>query len=716
MIEISTPQSNVNDTEATVVEWLVDNGEQVKAGQTIITIETSKAAEEVEAPADGFLHQGVAHGDVIEVGEALGWIAETADAITEPASSNEDNIKVTPKAQALADRHGIDLSKIKLKGIITEKKIQNLIGDESSKPEPSKLIDSAHMTPLTKVQKGARKAVEHSRRNAVEAYITAEVEITQTLQLLERLVNAKNTLVTLTDLTMYRVANLLEEFPRFNATLIDDEILEYAQVNVGATVEVDGDLYVINIHDADKISLSKLAKTRQQRVLDLFRSKGDPQAQKNGTFTVTVLDEANLVHQFPIIFPDQAAILGLGATRQVLVPDGDGGTRVADKIGLTLTYDHRFLNGGMAAKFLQAICESLADVSDIGSNTIKEKPASTSEVSYISDLKKIMAPILQCEPEEIPDSAQINKFRGWDSLAQMKMVLAIEMAFKRPISNEHSMQLLTLDAFNTFLAEVPLAKDKKSIRWNGTAGSLTKYISEALLSMGVKKGETLMVHSFIGETIHIAGNAEAIIQGLQNVVGPTGTIVMPIFTTAFTNNRYLDRDNEPSETGALTEVFRNIEKVKISYHPYHRFAALGEKAAHICAEHSDTSFGPDSPMAKMHELNARIVMISTDWFPVTFFHYIEEKIDVPYRKFKTFSGTVTSNGKETEEKWRMLVRPRGSSTQLAFAEFGDRINAAQLSCGAEAGPLHLVSALMKDVYDYTVEALEEDINCLVKLE
>ena len=53
---------------------------------------------------------------------------------------------------------------------------------------------------------------------------------------------------------------------------------------------------------------------------------------------------------------------------------------------------------------------------------------------------------------------------------------------------------------------------------------------------------------------------------------------------------------------------------------------------------------------------------------------------------------------------------------MAFAEFGDRINAAQLSCGAEAGPLHLVSALMKDVYDYTVEALEEDINCLVKLE
>lgn len=335
----------------------------------------------------------------------------------------------------------------------------------------------------------------------------------------------------------------------------------------------------------------------------------------------------------------------------------------------------------------------------------------------MDDLKNkictLMADVFECGIEEITESAQINNVKQWNSLSHMKMVLALEEMFSIEISPVEAIRLITFKAIFNFLQKEPKLK---AVSRNLADNKLPfqKQFEEGLRNVGLTRGDVVLVHSFSGALASAEGGFAKVLAAFNSVIGDDGTLVMPAFTSAFVENGYLDREKSTSEVGMLTDYFLKEPDVSISPHPYHRFVATGRHAREVCESHSNTSFGPDSPMARMCDLNAKILLISVDWGVVTFFHYVEELFQVPYREFKTFEGDISSNGLISSESWRMFVRPLGSGVENNFDAFGTRFLKTGLSKKAENKLVSLESIDMKVLLGYTVACLEMDAECLIK--
>lgn len=365
VIDITVPQTNVNDYAAKVVAWHGEDGSAVRSGQLLVVIETSKAAEEIVAPADGFIRIAAKPGSEVSVGGRLGWLASSPEELPINESGVAGAVKATDKARALAEQLGVDLASLSVAGIVTERHVREAAGrgaaGAGSAPMPAALpVPAVRRVPLSRIQLGVRAAVTRSRDEAVAAHLLGEATVDVALDRLDAIIDDQGILVTLTDLVIHQTARALRDFPRLNAVLVGDEVYEYAEINVGATIEAGGDLFVAVIHGADTRDLAAIAERRQEIAFALFKGDVDPAALARGTFTVTVLDQPALAHQLPVIFPGQAAILGVGAPRRVVRPDEDGATPVRSVVGLTLAYDHRYVNGAEAARFLQAVADGLA--------------------------------------------------------------------------------------------------------------------------------------------------------------------------------------------------------------------------------------------------------------------------------------------------------------------------------------------------------------------
>lgn len=323
----------------------------------------------------------------------------------------------------------------------------------------------------------------------------------------------------------------------------------------------------------------------------------------------------------------------------------------------------------------------------------------------VSRLKAVMAAVLKC-PAEAVELARINKTKGWDSLAQLNLMLALESEFGVAIAPAQAMRLLS---FKTILAFLEQTAPAPAIIRPASATEAAAALAEGLRQVGITAGDTVMVHSYIGEVVALEGAADRLIEALLTAVGPEGTVGMPLFSEHFTQGGAIDRHGSPSEMGALTERFRTWPGVRISPHPYHRFAFAGGRAEELSGPHGPTSFDDASPLARMHRLGGKLLMLSVDWDVVTFFHYLEERAAVPYRFHKEFTGTVDGQ----PATWKMHVRALDSGVKNDFAGFGRRLDAAGLSRQSTAGPFALCAADMTAVWDFTRAALAEDPLCLV---
>ena len=345
LTEIRVPQSNVNDTTAMVVSWAVEDGDFVAIGEELLVLETSKVSEEVTAPTKGFLRINAAAGTDVAVGGLLAWIAKDETEFPIVADQVESSINATARAKELAAELGIELKTIVARGIITEKHIREL-SDMTVRLEgvPSKLV------PLSHVQKVVLETVTRSTNEVAQAVLFGQADVTKAMATLESLVETEDIFISLTDLVMYVVSCVLFDFPHLNATLDGDSIRFYKEINIGATVEVENELYVINVHRANEISLIQVAEKRQEYIMALFKNTPIAGSLAGGTFTTTVLDQPAVQYQMPLIFPGQSGILGLGAVNDV---EGQ------KNVGLSLSYDHRIVNGNYAARFLQKVADEL---------------------------------------------------------------------------------------------------------------------------------------------------------------------------------------------------------------------------------------------------------------------------------------------------------------------------------------------------------------------
>ncbi|MBF0186986.1 MAG: 2-oxo acid dehydrogenase subunit E2, partial [Magnetococcales bacterium] len=166
--------------------------------------------------------------------------------------------------------------------------------------------------------------------------------------------------LNITDLVVHQVARLLKQFPLLNASLTESGIQNHETIDIGVTTDVQERLYLVTLPDADTIPLHAMSLKRLGNVMELMRGNHHAVDLSGGTFAVTVLNEPATSHQIPIIYPGHAAILGLGGVQTRFRPGDDGLPTLRQIVGLCISYDHRFINGALASRFMQAVADALA--------------------------------------------------------------------------------------------------------------------------------------------------------------------------------------------------------------------------------------------------------------------------------------------------------------------------------------------------------------------
>ncbi|HXD98084.1 MAG TPA: dihydrolipoamide acetyltransferase family protein [Candidatus Acidoferrum sp.] len=395
-----------------VLKWLKNPGDSVRKGEPIVEIETDKVTVEVEAPASGVLREVSAQpGDVVPVGKAIALIFAAGEVPVAPApaapaaaASAPGPVKASPLARKVAEQHGVDIAAVKTASGRVEKadvlayveskkgsasngapariaaaspKARRLAAERGvdlrvvsgSGPGGAVLAADLPAAAAPAVQRAAAAAgvsnvwrimaerMTASWTTAPHFYLVREVNVSRLVTWRDRASKQTGVRITYTDLLIRLVAATLARHPRANASWKDGTIVQHTDINIGLAVAIDDGLVVPVLHRADALSLAEIAARREDLVTRAQTGKLRPADIQGGGFTISNLGMYGVDAFNAIVNPPQAAILAVGriADRVVAL---DGQPAVQPTMVLTLSCDHRALDGARGAQFLG----SLADV------------------------------------------------------------------------------------------------------------------------------------------------------------------------------------------------------------------------------------------------------------------------------------------------------------------------------------------------------------------
>ena len=173
--------------------------------------------------------------------------------------------------------------------------------------------------------------------------------------------------------------------------------------------------------------------------------------------------------------------------------------------------------------------------------------------------------------------------------------------------------------------------------------SLTRdQIAAALRTLGLQTGAIVFVHSSMSSMGYVEGGADTIVDAFLQVLGPKGTLAAPTFTFVHgrSDDPVFDSARDPSEMGRFTEVTRTRPGARRSCHLLHSVAALGAHAQEMTASHGPSAWAADGPFWKLNELDAHILMLGVPYLRCTFFHLLEQLVQVPYRRWREVEAHV----------------------------------------------------------------------------
>lgn len=351
-----------------VVEWHVTEGKPVEEGQLLVSIETDKSVVEVNSPIGGTVLRIVGTVDEqYQVGDTLAWIGkdnedipDQVDVATTPIPEPLSAPRVTPVAERLAERHGIDPSALTgtgPDGRVTKDDVRRAIESGTTNETSDEHTDSpgVEISPLVGIR---RTTAERLSANwSVAPHVTEGIEIDATAMTALR-ENNKNTwqeletgVPSINDFVLKATANALQNHPRLNAALIDNAIHQYQDIHLGVAVEVDAGLVVPVVHGTGSLSLLEIAATVKRLGARAQSGQLTPEELDGATFTITNLGHLGIDWFTPVLNPPQCAILGVGRVRKAPAVQGDS-IVVRDTMTLVLTFDHRVIDGAPCARFL----------------------------------------------------------------------------------------------------------------------------------------------------------------------------------------------------------------------------------------------------------------------------------------------------------------------------------------------------------------------------
>ena len=411
--EIKMPQLGLTMEEGTVERWLKAEGDTVKAGEPLLEITTDKLTNEVEAEADGVLLKIVAQeGTDVPVQGLLGYIGQPGEQVGAPAAAptapaaapaaapapalaaeaapaRGKKIRISPLARKIAKQMGVDYTALTGTGpngrIIKRDILAAAEAAPKAAPAPAaqksaapaavsagtafpvknlELMEGDTVEKLTGMRKVVAQRMYTSAVEIPTVTQTVKVDVTALLAFRKELKEAGHAF-SVNDFVLKAVAKALRRHPEILVSLDGEQIIRRAHVNLGMAVALDTGLIVPVIRDADLLSLEALSAKAKDLAERARCNQLGADEYKGSTFTVSNLGMFGVESFTPIINQPDAAILGVNCTEDELVMEADGTIAKHQVMRISLTFDHRLLDGAVAAKFEMTVRELLEHPMDI---------------------------------------------------------------------------------------------------------------------------------------------------------------------------------------------------------------------------------------------------------------------------------------------------------------------------------------------------------------
>lgn len=403
--EIKIPRVGMAVADATIIEWQFKEGDRVEERQLVVVIETEKVRTDVESPVSGFLHIMMNEGETAPAGQVIGMLAESKEALAKlqketpagkpaeaaqaaepaaaetpkaeaapakevvPAAGEEGRVRISPVARKLAEEHAVDITRVAGTGPggrIVREDIEKAIAVKEAAPAPPAAVGERRVKqtiPLTGMRGTIAERMHHSLSVSAQLTTMGEIDMGEIARLRNNLVAQESTLgtrITYTDILVFAIARILRDHLKVNASIVDKEIKVWEDINMGVATALEDGLIVPVVKHADRKSLVEISKEIKTLVEKAKENKLSSDEINGGTFTLTNLGTlgSGWTFETAIINQPESAILRVGAiTDRAVVRDGQIVARPI--MTYSLTYDHRVIDGAVAARFLTSLLSAL---------------------------------------------------------------------------------------------------------------------------------------------------------------------------------------------------------------------------------------------------------------------------------------------------------------------------------------------------------------------
>lgn len=421
--EVIMPKLGMTMKDGKVVKWLKGDGDQVEKGEPLVVVMSKKITYKIEAPAGGIVRHVVAPDESRTVGAVIGFVLQPDEEMPEvqeispvpaeksPAppveraertAADEEKerpfVPASPAARRRAEQLGVDLARVEGSGpdgLVTEGDVERLHEERAAvraSPLARRIAEEEELD-LTQIQgtgpegrivekdvlralerptappravpfAGMREAVaeqmSHSLRSMAQLTMTATADVTELKRTRKVLAERWGRRISYTDLLVNAVAVALREHPLLGAQLDEQagQILLPEEINVGVAVALEEGLIVPVVHNADRMGLLEISEAIQELARRARSNELGVDQVSGGIFTLTNLGMYGVDAFTPIVNPPEVAILGVGAIAEELTLV-DGQVAARSKMVLSLTIDHRVVDGAPGAAFLQTVVQLL---------------------------------------------------------------------------------------------------------------------------------------------------------------------------------------------------------------------------------------------------------------------------------------------------------------------------------------------------------------------
>lgn len=397
---IRMPKMSDTMTEGVIVSWLKQVGDDIKPGDILAEVETDKATMELENYVKGtLLHIGIPAGGSVPVDALIAIVGQKGDDITAllsgasapaapaakaeevktetvstpvvqaPAanSSTDSRVKASPLAKKIADEKGIDINSISGSGDggrIVKRDVETYSPASKGASKSTVVLptvvgqESFEEVPVSQMRKVIARRLSESKHTAPHFYLTMSINMDKVIEARKAMLEYSPVKISVNDIIIKAVAGALRKNPAANSSWLGDKIRYNHHINIGVAVAIEDGLIVPVVKFADSKSLSHISAEVKELADKAKNKKLQPSEFEGNTFTISNLGMFGIDEFTAIINPPDACILAVGAAKETVIVE-NGQMKIGQVMKVTLSCDHRVVDGAVGSAFLKTLKELL---------------------------------------------------------------------------------------------------------------------------------------------------------------------------------------------------------------------------------------------------------------------------------------------------------------------------------------------------------------------